>query len=59
MRKLLMYMAVTFIVIDLIFNLIMPTMIATAVLTNKSSSNFQGKMNAWRMSMQLLEDIRV
>jgi hypothetical protein len=54
-----MSMAITFMAIDLLFNLILPAMLTIAVLGEKSSVNFKDKMNAWRISMQLLEDIRV
>ena len=59
MRKLLMSMAITFIAIDLLFNMILPAMLVSSVLVKKSSANFQSDMQAWRISMQLLEDIRV
>ena len=60
MRKLLISMSLTYLLIDCCFNLLLPAMLAVVViLQDDSHRNFSPEAQTWREAMQLINDIRI
>lgn len=59
MRKLLISMSLTYLLVDCFYNFLLPVMLVTAVIARQSNSDFKPEAKAWKESMQLISDIRI
>lgn len=59
MRKLLISMSLTYLLVDCFYNFLLPVMLVTTVIARQSNSDFRPEAKAWKESMQLISDIRI